>query len=182
MGRLTTEPTNPLRIRPDHPDLSPRDYYWTAWRTEKMITEEMNKKQTLTRGIRNNNPLNIEKGNNWQGERAPQSDRRFEEFVSLEYGLRAGFKILKKYMARPPRGYGQDTLARIISRWAPPSENTTDQYIDFVSVRSGVSKSERLRWEDKQKLCRIVQAMCIMESNETIPMGRIETAYELAKQ
>lgn len=181
MEKLINELTNLLRIRPDHPDLSPRDYYWTPWRTEKKITELMTQKQTLTRGIRNNNPLNIEKGNNWQGERNRQSDRRFEEFISIEYGLRAGFKILRKYMARPPRGYGQDTLARIISRWAPPSENATDQYIDFVSVRSGVSKSERLSWNDKPKLCRIVQAMCIMESNVTIPMGRIETAYELAK-
>lgn len=181
MEKLTNEPTNPLNIPPRHPELSPRDYVFAGYKTETMMQQEIAKKQTLTRGMRNNNPLNIEKGNNWQGERSQQSDRRFEEFISLEYGLRAGFRILKKYISRPPRGYGQDTLTRIISRWAPPTENATDRYIDFVATRAGISKSEKIRWEDKAKLCRIVQAMCIMESNTTIPMGRIETAYELAK-
>ena len=32
----------------------------------------------VPRGIRNNNPLNIRKGNNWQGERHPQTDPAFE--------------------------------------------------------------------------------------------------------
>lgn len=179
---LHQENRNPLHIPANHPDLKPRDYIFALWKTEKMMQSEMTNKQILTRGLRNNNPLNIEKGNNWQGEQQPQSDRRFEEFVSLEYGLRAGFIILKKYIARPPRGYGQDTIARIISKWAPHTENATEHYINFVSAKTGILKSERLRWEDKSKLCAIVRAMAIMESGMEIPMGRIETAYELAKR
>lgn len=132
--------------------------------------------------MRNNNPLNIEKGNCWQGERNPQTDRRFEEFISLEYGLRAGFLILKKYLARPPKGYGLQTLSQIINRWAPPTENNTSHYIDFVATRAQVGKTEKLRWTDKNKLCRIVQAMCIMESNADISFGRIENAYGLASR
>lgn len=171
---------NPLNIQYNHPDVPPSDYFWTKWRSSDQIKAVMNKK--LTRGMRNNNPLNIEKGNSWQGERNTQSDRRFEEFISLEYGLRAGFLILKKYLARPPKGYGLETLTQIINRWAPRSENNTSSYVEFVSARSQVSKTERLKWTDKNKLCRIVQAMCIIESNADISFGRIENAYALANQ
>ena len=50
------------------------------------------------RGIRNNNPLNIRKGNNWQGEISPQSDKEFEQFESMTMGVRAGMKILRNYI------------------------------------------------------------------------------------
>ena len=50
------------------------------------------------RGIRNNNPLNIRKGNSWKGERPKQTDDQFEEFVSMEYGLRAGFKLMRNHI------------------------------------------------------------------------------------
>ena len=56
------------------------------------------KKKIVPRGIRNNNPLNIVKGQNWKGERHPQTDRRFEEFESMQYGIRAGFKLLRNYI------------------------------------------------------------------------------------
>jgi hypothetical protein len=42
----------------------------------------------IPRGIRNNNPLNIRIGNTWLGERPEPTDHDFEEFVSMEYGLR----------------------------------------------------------------------------------------------
>ena len=48
------------------------------------------------RGLRNNNPLNIIKSENinWQGEVKPSTDRNFAQFETLEYGLRAAFKLL----------------------------------------------------------------------------------------
>ena len=49
----------------------------------------------LTRGLRNNNPLNIRKGNDWQGE-TKGSDPSFETFQSMAYGYRAAIKILYK--------------------------------------------------------------------------------------
>ena len=52
----------------------------------------------LPRGIRNNNPLNIRKGNNWKGERPNQTDKEFEEFESMQMGLRAAFILLRNYM------------------------------------------------------------------------------------
>lgn len=129
------------------------------------------------RGIRNNNPLNIRKGNNWQGERHPQTDPAFEEFQSVEMGLRAGFIIIRNYMkTRPPH----DTLRKIITRWAPTNENNTAAYIKTVTEKSLVNPDERLKFTDKNKLCRIVAAMCFVECGQTISFGRIENAYEMA--
>lgn len=133
-----------------------------------------------TRGIRNNNPLNIIKGNDFKGERHPQHDAVFEEFVDVVYGLRAGFLILRRYLSRPPRGYGLNTVRAIITRWAPPAENQTDSYIKFVSARSQLTPDEILCWQDKNKLCRLVQAMCVFESNAEVGFGVIEKAYALS--
>lgn len=131
------------------------------------------------RGIRNNNPLNIRKGNNWQGERHPQTDTTFEEFTSIEMGLRAGFIILRSYLSkRPPI----NTISRIISRWAPTSENNTAAYIREVSRRSGINPDIAIKFTDKNLLCRIVQAMCWVECGQEVGFGRIENAYELAKR
>ena len=95
------------------------------------------------RGIRNNNPLNIRKGNNWKGERPHQTDKAFEEFQSMEFGIRAGFIILRKYI----NGYfgltaKHNTIEKIIRRWAPPSENATQNYIDFVAKDMGIAPKE----------------------------------------
>ena len=129
------------------------------------------------RGLRNNNPLNLEKGNNWQGERACQTDRRFEEFISLEYGLRAGFIIIRNYMKlRPP----MDTVRKIITRWAPPSENDTAHYIQVVCTRGYLEPDAKLRFSDKQKICRLIWAMCYVECGQEISFGRVENAYALA--
>lgn len=79
------------------------------------------------RGLRNNNPFNIKKGANlWVG-RCDGNDPSFESFVSLEYGLRAGLKLLLNYVRK-----GYLTPALIINRFAPRSENSTQSYIDFV--------------------------------------------------
>ena len=85
---------------------------------------------SAVRGIRNNNPGNIELGDeSWQGA-VPidqQTDDRFVQFISPEYGIRAMAKILDSYARR-----GIVTIADIISTWAPPNENDTSAYIRAV--------------------------------------------------
>lgn len=135
--------------------------------------------QAQTRGIRNNNPLNIEKGEPWQGLRPEQTDPRFAQFVSLEYGFRAAFVIIHNYLGkRPP----VNTPAAIISRWAPPDENLTDAYIRFVCKRAELKPHEIIRWQDKNKLSRLVWAMAEYECGTQFHFGRVENAYELAKR
>lgn len=132
------------------------------------------------RGIRNNNPLNIRKGNDWIGERHPQTDKAFEEFESIELGLRAGFIIIFNYIRKLHLRPRCNTPAEIIRRWAPPSENHTQRYLDVVCKRSKLVPGEVLVPSDKDKLCRLVAAMCFVECGLEIPMNLIEKGYELA--
>ncbi len=131
------------------------------------------------RGLRNNNPLNIRKGNNWQGERTPQTDPAFEEFNTLEDGLRAGFIIIHNYLKkRPPI----NTVRAIISRWAPANENHTKAYIAQVCKRAALNADVPIKWEQKNILCRLVWGMCWVECGCEVSFGRIENAYEMAKR
>lgn len=89
------------------------------------------------RGIRNNNPLNIELGAPWQGLSTVQDDGRFCQFSDVIYGIRAAAKILSTYAKR-----GLNTIEKIVSSWAPPNENDTESYIDFVVRQTGFSRNK----------------------------------------
>lgn len=134
----------------------------------------------LPRGIRNNNPLNIVKGNSWKGERANQTDKRFEEFESMAMGLRAGFILLRNYIegtkTRPTKF---NTIRKIVSRWAPPIENYTQRYIDNVCKWSGLLPDEVVLFRERKKMVAIVQAMAKMECGVTLDTALIESAYDL---
>lgn len=130
----------------------------------------------IPRGIRNNNPLNIRIGNTWLGERPNPSDPLFEEFVSLEYGLRAAFCILRRYIRR----YRRNTISTIIETWAPVSENDTMKYIDRVSSMLSLSPLAPIDYADKVTMCRLVDAMACVEVGKHLDMRKVEKAYDMA--
>lgn len=104
---------------------------------------------TETRGIRNNNPANIRRGQQWRG-LAPrkydkfgkpcvsvcrksiwydeQWDKSFCQFVAVTWGVRALIRILRTYVTI----HNLVTISQIIRRFAPPTENATDKYVAYV--------------------------------------------------
>lgn len=134
----------------------------------------------LPRGIRNNNPLNIRKGNNWKGEKKVQVDKAFEEFESMQMGLRAGFIILRNYQrtSLAPK-MRANTIRKIINRWAPASENDTLKYIKLVAKRSGLNPDELIAYRDKPRMLAVVEAMCFVECGQAIDKDIISSAYDL---
>lgn len=96
--------------------------------------------------------------------------------MSTTYGLRAGFCILRRYINR----YGRNTLRKIVSAWAPKSENDTDAYIRVVSHRSSIDPDAVISFFDKPTMCALVSAMCVMECGQTIPLDIIEKSYDIA--
>ena len=127
-----------------------------------------------TRGLRNNNPLNIRIGNHWMGEVLHPTDPQFEQFVSLDFGLRAGFSIIRRYIIH----YKRDTVAKIISSWAPDSENNTAAYISQACVLSGLKCDEILSWNDREKMVSLVCAMCKIECGFTIRREVVANVYD----
>lgn len=137
-------------------------------------------KQITPRGIRNNNPLNIRKGNDWKGERPDQTDKAFEEFTSMEYGIRAGFIILRKYIT----GYNGltqkfNTIEKMISRWAPAVENKTAAYISQVSKMTGIPATLKISFSQRSFMVAIVDAMIFVECGQHVDKQLIESAYDM---
>ena len=88
----------------------------------------------MTRGIRNNNPLNIRRGaSRWVGRREIVTDKEFEEFTSMPFGYRAAWKLMDTYRIRLRQAGESYTLENIIHRWAPPEDgNDTREYLRTV--------------------------------------------------
>lgn len=90
------------------------------------------------RGIRNNNPGNLEfsASNPWVGQTG--DDGRFAKFETPEHGIRALGRNLLSYQRQ-----GIDTVSDIINRWAPASDNNdTDAYIRAVCAQVGVTADQ----------------------------------------
>lgn len=87
----------------------------------------MNTKIKTPLAVRNNNPLNIRFSpmNNWLGQIG--SNKGFCVFDTMEHGFRAALVLLCNYQRK-----GYDTVSKIITHWAPASENNTKAYIDYV--------------------------------------------------
>lgn len=128
------------------------------------------------RGIRNNNPLNIRIGNTWLGEVPNPTDSDFEQFVSPEYGLRAAFCILRRYIRR----YGRNTPRAIITAWAPSIENNVNRYVGVVEQRAHLDPGAPILYEDKATMCALVAAMAYMENGVIIDGSLVARAYDMA--
>lgn len=135
------------------------------------------KKNKIPRGIRNNNPLNIRVGNNWQGEVAKPSDHTFEQFKEMKYGVRAAFIILRNYINR----HKLNTIPKVIQRWAPSNENNTLAYIKAVEKYSLIDINETLRFENKCQMINLFRAMCIVENGREIDIQDVILGYDMVK-
>lgn len=133
-----------------------------------------------TRGIRNNNPGNIDynKNNNWKGQLEFDSDMetRFCRFESAEYGIRAIMCLLRTYQ----RNYHCDSVFALINRWAPDVENDTNSYVKSVCNALGVNANEKVSTDDKATLIALSKAIVRHENGSCpYPDDVFDTAYSL---
>ena len=127
------------------------------------------------RGIRNNNPGNIRWKDKWRGLKKDgrEQDEDFCVFVAPEYGIRAMCKTLLNYS----KLHKINTVAGIIHRWAPPSENNTVSYINHVSKELGVDADETIDVSNKNVMLKLIKAIIKHEnginpySDEVIKKG-----------
>lgn len=122
--------------------------------------------------FKRNNPLNIRfsKSNDWVGQKG--EDNGFCVFEHYKYGFRAARILVKNYSKK-----GINTISSIVRRWAPPSENDTRVYIDFVSrwmehngyEAFGVEfEDSRLDLGNEMVICDLLAAMTKFESGVSI--------------
>jgi len=127
----------------------------------------------MPRGYDNNNPGNIRLTSGyWLGE-VSGSDPDFKTFKSMEWGYRAMFVLLKSYLDR-----GYNTITKILNRYAPPSENDTQAYIDHVVRLTGFSPHQVLQHEPSV-MKKLVAAISTHENGISPNWTQIESGWEL---
>ncbi|TDV70204.1 structural protein P5 [Pseudomonas sp. LP_7_YM] len=130
----------------------------------------------ITRGIRNNNPGNIDYNprNQWQGQLPPDPaiEKRFARFDTAENGIRALAKLLLAYRGKDGvpgvGGPGIDTVREIISRWAPGGENDTEAYIRAVAADVGVQPNQPIDIRNFRTLIALTTGI-IRHENGAVP-------------
>lgn len=132
----------------------------------------------ISRGLRNNNPLNIRRNKTaWKGLAAEQNDSAFFTFIAPCWGYRAAFITLRNYK----RLHGIDTIAGWIARWAPPVENDTAAYIKYVTRKCSLSPNDEIDCNDKGAMCALVAAMSQMENGVPAKMEDVKQGWELSR-
>lgn len=131
-------------------------------------------------GVKNNNPANIRYSslNKWKHQGKP--NKGFCTFDSPVWGVRALLILIRKYRF----SYGLDSVSRIISRFAPSSENDTVSYIKYVCNALGVSPDEELNLDffffaEFSQLYKLCHAICFIESNVDLSIAEFRHALSL---
>lgn len=145
-----------------------------------------------TRGVRNNNPGNIKKTNDpWQGLKKYQSDPVFFQFEKPIYGIRAIARILINYQDSLMKEKKENGISinYIVNKWAPPIENQTSNYINFIKKQNGfISENITLDMHDFDKIFPIVKAIIHFENgyqpydDQTIEYGLRLAGVEKSKE
>lgn len=117
-----------------------------------------------TRGERNNNPGNVDRGSiKWQGMADDQSgDSRFIIFKTPQWGIRTIARLLLTYQNQ----HDLHTVRGLISRWAPPGENNTGAYIAAVSTGVGVGPDDEIDVDVTAVMLPLVKAIIVHENGE----------------
>lgn len=126
------------------------------------------------RGIRNNNPLNIEAGDFTKSQPGfAGSDGRFAKFETPEHGVAAANKLLDVYETK----HGLNTVAGIVSRWAPQADgNNTMAYAAAVAGKLGLDPNAPIPKELRPQL---IAAMAQHENGKAAP-GTVDAPYQVA--
>jgi hypothetical protein len=104
-----------------------------------------------SRPQRNNNPLDLEYGNEAIRFGSTGSDGRFAIFPNVLTGWNAA----RRWLSIPAHivdgilegGYVGATFEQVINRFAPPNENNTNAYIDYVCTNTGHLRTDILTLE-----------------------------------
>lgn len=122
------------------------------------------------RGIRNNNPGNIEynESNKWQGETGVEEKGRFTTFDSPEMGIRALTKLLinkASGKASSTGGKKLETVRELIASHAPDFENDVDAYVDAIG---GLDPDSPLDVNDTDTMFKLIKGI-IKHENGGVP-------------
>lgn len=135
------------------------------------------------RNFRNNNLGNLvyanQEGASLEAANS-KGEQRFAKFNTPEEGIRGLANQVSSYYEGTSKAAGYEklqTVSSIISKWAPPNENNTNQYIKNVCDYLGVSPNEKIDASDPEVMTRLVRAIATKEGgNPAVNDGYIKDA------
>lgn len=118
--------------------------------------------KSAPRGIRNNNPGNL----NFAGQTGATMEGgdggRFAVFESMQHGVAALYKQLQLYFKR-----GINTLSSIVKTYAPASDNNNvDAYISALTKATGKGANEVLDSGDTETMARLMKGIVDHENGK----------------
>lgn len=130
----------------------------------------------MSRGLRNHNPGNIRHSiSRFRGEVHPSTDAAFKQFEADEWGYRAIFVILRTYH----RKHGLRTMAQMIRRWAPPTENATDRYIRSVTSLTGLRAEAEIDPASRAVMIPLAAAISQVENGRPADLAVVARGWDL---
>ena len=98
---------------------------------------------------RNNNPINIE----YAGQPGAKADGRFAQWPTPWEGWQGAHRQIEKDQTRG------ETIAQFIAKFAPPNENNTSAYLEFVCKELRVGPDAPLSSVSKYALAAVMAQM-----------------------
>jgi hypothetical protein len=139
----TGTPVTPVNIKPDLP---------------AVVATVAAVDRALPRGLRNNNPGNLDFVGQAGATKEAGPGGRFAVFQTLDDGIRALANQLQLYGKR-----GIDTVRDIISKYAPKGENNTESYIQAIVKKLGVSADQHLNLGDREVVKQLIAGITRVE-------------------
>lgn len=139
---------------------------------------------TVARGLRNNNPGNVMLTSpptawvGWVGA-AEQTDPLYVQMIDMASGVRMAARVFANYQ----RNYGLTSIAALIARWAPSSENDTAAYVADVADRVGVNAGDAINLADRDTMYAFLRAVFRHENGlaaELIPEATLYQGIDAA--
>lgn len=129
----------------------------------------------MPRGIRNNNPGNLKGELGFMGFKG-LDDKGYGTYDTPEAGLRAMAINIRNQQDL----HGLNTVADIVTKYAPPDENNTPAYIASVSKALGVKPDEKIDLHDPETLAKFMSAS-IKQENGTNPYSAKNIMFAAAQ-
>lgn len=143
-----------------------QDGKWVTVNTPKISGLDAYGVLSGVRGIRNNNPGNID-FHGQAGATRENGKGRFASFNTPEEGLAAMSKQLDRYASGATTGKKLQTVSDIVSTWAPDKgkdKNNTKAYIASVAKKLGISPDAQLNLADSNTKTALMSAMISHEN------------------
>ena len=145
-----------------------------------MSVSFLNVKTKLPLGLKNNNPGNLRLSSiKWQGKipNDKNTGKGFEQFENITFGIRA----MLTDVANDITVKKLNTLKKLIYSYAPPTENDTVNYINFVSKYTGINPDAELKL-NPELLTKIIKAKIFIENGTAVVNQYLPNLDDLIKQ